>query len=244
MDNRRNSEDYRQIVISKWVEGKIESFKMPTLDEFEKQFNYYSYLIDRYLSNLVKKDAEILEIGCGWGPFIYALKKLGYSNIEAIDVIPECCEFVNREFGINIVCSDAINYFASKINKKFDVIVAFDVVEHLNKMEIIFLMQKIYESLKDNGVFIMRVPNGGSLNGLYIRYSGFTHELAFTCLSINEIFKVASFSDVICIPESEIQKRSPIKRFLRRTINKFVAKVFYLDPRFIDSANIIGIALK
>ena len=45
-----------------------------------------------------------------WGFHIY-FKKLGYLNIDAIDIIPECCEFVSQKYGINVECIDAIDFF-------------------------------------------------------------------------------------------------------------------------------------
>lgn len=116
-------------------------------------------------------------------------------------------------------------------------------MEHFSKNEIVTLMLSIFESLKPGGVFIMKVPNGGSLSGLYIRYSGFTHELAFTRLSINELFKAVGFQKVICIPEPDLNT-NPIKGLLKKLVKKFIARLFGLDPNFILSTNIIGVGVK
>ncbi len=93
------------------------------------------------------------------------------------------------------------------------------------------------------GCFIFRAPNGGSLAGLYIRHSGFTHEVAFTPLSINELLKIAGFRKVLVIPEPGISK-NPLKNLLDRILRYFLGKVFSLDPKFVRSANIIGIGIK
>jgi 2-polyprenyl-3-methyl-5-hydroxy-6-metoxy-1,4-benzoquinol methylase len=207
----------------------------------ENQSREYKVIIEKIFP--LQKGIEILEIGCGWGGLIYALKKYGFKNIDAIDIIPECCVFVSQEFGINVTCINALDFF-KKNNKKYDVIAAFDVIEHFNKNEIaISLMPSIFESLKKSGLFIMRVPNGGSPLGLYIRYSGFTHELAFTPLSINELFKAIGFQEVCCIPEPELKANS-IKGLLKRLVRKFSARLLSLDPSFINSANIIGVGFK
>lgn len=105
------------------------------------------------------------------------------------------------------------------------------------------LMSQIFESLKEEGLFMMRVPNAGSPRGLYIRYSGFTHEIAFTPLSIEELFKAVGFQRVYCIPEPELGN-NPIKRLLKRILAKFTARLLFLDSHFIYSTNIIGIGIK
>ncbi|MCM8833255.1 MAG: class I SAM-dependent methyltransferase, partial [Candidatus Omnitrophica bacterium] len=149
------------------------------------------------------------------------------------------------EFNVNGICEDAISFLRNN-NKKYDVIIAFDVVEHFNKEEIVVLTEYIYNSLKDAGIFIMRVPYGGSLGGLYIRYSGFTHEVAFTELSIEELFRTVGFNRIICIPEPDIHPNL-IKSSIKKIINKIIVKALGLpmkDPNFIRSINIIGIGFK
>ncbi len=242
MDSGEFKEDYRQFIISKWVTQEIKSFKQPSLLDLQNQSKYYKYLIEKFIPN--RKDIDILELGSGWGGFIYTLKKLGYSNIDAVDKIPECCAFVENEIGIKVICIDAFDFFPKRdTNRKYDVIAAFDVLEHLNKNEIVQLMQSIYEALSDNGVFIMRTPNGGSLSGLYIRYSGFTHEIAFTPLSVDELFKAIGFKKVYCLPDPKINFNL-LKDLVKKLAARFLAKLLSLDPNFINSTNIIGVGVK
>ena len=173
---------------------------------------------------------------------IYALKKFGFQHIDAIDIIPECCNFVKERLGVNVSCMDVFQFF-NQNDKKYDVIVAFDVLEHFSKNEIVLLMTSIFESLNNKGVFIMRSPNAGSPIGLYIRYSGFTHEIAFTSLSINELFRVIGFKRIYCVPEPELSSNI-IKVLIKRMVRKFVGRLLSLDSNFINSANIIGIGIK
>ncbi len=134
MDNREFKEDYRQFIIPKWVASNIETFKKQSIKDLEAQSKYYIELINKFFSS--EKEIDILEIGCGWGGFIYALKKLGFLNIEAIDIIPECCILVREKLGINVTCINALDFF-KKNSKKYDIISAFDVIGHLNKNEIV-----------------------------------------------------------------------------------------------------------
>jgi len=131
--------------------------------------------------------------------------------------------------------------FLRSTNLKFNLIIAFDVIEHFNKAEILELLHLIYENLEDQGVILVRVPNGGSLKGFYIRYSGFIHEICFTELSINEIFKVIGFKEIKVFPEPYLSKNL-LRKTIRKFINKALGKLFSLD--FINSGNLIALAKK
>lgn len=108
MGRKADAEDYKKFIISKWSNLNLESFKRPDINDLEKQSRYYEWILKRYIP--FDKDIEVLEIGCGYGYLIYTLKRLGYSHIEAIDIIPECCSFVEENFGINVHCLDVIDF--------------------------------------------------------------------------------------------------------------------------------------
>jgi cyclopropane fatty-acyl-phospholipid synthase-like methyltransferase len=222
MDSQGN---YRKFIIERWVSSHIDTFREPDEEVLTIQLRYYSKLIERFIPK--DKNIKILELGCGFGGFIYALKSYGYRNILGIDVIPQCCNFVSKKFNVKVICSDILDYFSKKgIKEQYDVIAAFDVIEHFEKGEIVKIMLYIYEALKENGIFIMRVPYGGSLRGLYIRYSGFIHETAFTELSINEPFRVIGFKEVYTLPEEKLVEVKHIKRITKKLINYLVGRIF------------------
>jgi len=72
MDSRENKGDYRRFIISRWVSSSIETFKKPSVADLEIQSRYYIPIINEFIPH--KKDIDILEIGCGFGGFIYTLK--------------------------------------------------------------------------------------------------------------------------------------------------------------------------
>lgn len=236
-------QDYRAIVISKWLESNIATFKQPTEEEIDSQVNYYKRIIKRFMKHL-GHDIKILEIGPGYGFFINTLIKEGFSNIEAVDLIPELVDYLAKRYNIKVYNSDIMNFFRmNKLDNTYDVIVAFDVIEHLRKDEILEILDYINKALKPNGLFIMRVPYGGSLAGLYIRYSGFTHETAFTELSVNEIFGVSGFKNITVIPENEFLGKN-FKYFFKKFLAKFLSKVLSVNAEFIICSNIICIGFK
>jgi 2-polyprenyl-3-methyl-5-hydroxy-6-metoxy-1,4-benzoquinol methylase len=237
MDSEGN---YRKFMIERWISSHIDTFREPDEEDLSIQLRYYSKLIERFIPK--DKNIKILEIGCGFGGFIYALKNCGYENILGIDIIPKCCNFVSNRFNIKVICSDILDYFNERgIKGQYDVIAAFDVIEHFEKGEIVKIMLCIYEALKENGIFISRVPYGGSLRGLYIRYSGSTHETAFAELIIDELFRVIGFKEVYTLPEEKLIEVKHIKRIMKKLINYLVGRILGIDPAYVNSSNIIAV---
>src|SRR5688500_2363574 len=101
--------DYREFLISKWATTGPENFPKPEPQDLENQSRSYEILIDKYFP--AEKNVRVLEIGCGWGGMLFTLQKRGYRNIEAIDIIPQCCDFVTKEIGIRATCVDAFQFF-------------------------------------------------------------------------------------------------------------------------------------
>lgn len=238
--------DYRKIVIPRWVEQGITSFPRPTREALAEQARHYHPLVDR----LMPKDhaAAVLELGCGFGSFLRALRDKGYTNVKAIDLIPECCAFVRDEIGVDAECADVID-FLSRDEGRYSAIVAFDVIEHFNKNEIVAIVERLHESLEPGGVLVVRVPNAASQAGVSTRYSGFTHETAFTPASLSELFTVMGFADVECLPDP-IHARTPLRAAVKRATRwaveqaLSVATMRMVPAAFTVSQNVTAVGRK
>ena len=238
--------DYRKVIIPRWVGQGVSTFPKPSREELKTQSRYSYPLIDRFLPE--NRGSSILEIGCGFGSFLLALTERGYTNLAAMDLIPACCAYVEEQIGVRPECCDLLDFLA-KDERRYDVIAAFDVIEHFTKNEIVAIVERLYDALNPGGVFIMRVPNGASLGGLNVRYSGFTHETAFTPASINELFTAIGFRAVECVPDP-IFANSPVKgavkQALRWTAERAMsfATFFAVDAEFAVSKNVTGVGRK
>jgi 2-polyprenyl-3-methyl-5-hydroxy-6-metoxy-1,4-benzoquinol methylase len=111
-------------------------------------------LIDHLLSlYLIKKDRKrlILEIGCGTGYQLEALKKWG--TIQGVDINKKSINIAKKS-GLDVkLCNAETDNIG--INK-FDVICLFDVLEHIENDTIV--IKKIYGSLKNNSLLFLTVP--------------------------------------------------------------------------------------
>jgi len=181
---------------------------------------YSSYKIPRYFTSHIPKDksAKILDIGCGYGQFLFALKQQGHENIKGIDInnesINEC-----RNKGLNVEQITDIRDFAKQATEKFDLITMSHVLEHIDKEKIIDTLAHIKKYLlKDGGEFILMVPNAQSYTGTYWRYEDFTHTIMFTAGSCIYVLKAAGFSNINFIDADGTQHMSGWKKLIIKTL--------------------------
>lgn len=137
------------------------------------------------------KDASCLDVACGAGALLFGLRQTGYNTLYGVDYSIEqvasaklVCE--------NVMQGDAIAYLTMN-KEKFDMITAYDIIEHFDKADIFTFVDAIYAALKPGGRLIVQTPNADSPWFGSIRYGDFTHELAFSPQSLSLVLKVAGF---------------------------------------------------
>lgn len=199
---------------------------------------YKSFFIDQLLPK--NKSIKILDIGCGYGLFLDACQKCGYTNYEGVDGGDKSyVEYAMNKLGLkNIAYSPAKEYLDSKENSQYDVITAFHFIEHIKRSEVLDLLSLISNKLKKDGLLIIEVPSGEGPVGLAAFYRDITHEFAYTTISLRHILFMTGFTDIKIIP-----------KFINSNIfirlgQKIIAKIFGRDDKFFFSSSIVAIAKK
>lgn len=127
----------------------------------ENNFTHYNSfkVIKKYL-----RGNEVLEIGCGAGSnsFFIASKGLKVTAIDiskkAVDKCIESSKFLKLQHLTNFIHSDFLQYTT---NKRFDSIVCYEVLEHLENDE--KAIKKIEALLNDGGIALISVPSVNSI---------------------------------------------------------------------------------
>lgn len=112
-----------------------------------------------FLSLQIGKDAQILDIGCRYGSLIYNLYQLGYHRVYGLDIDEKSLQIGKKAFP---EIADRIAYYnGEKIpfaGETFDVVLMFDVIEHIPKIKR-FLQAETHRILKKDGLLIFQTPN-------------------------------------------------------------------------------------
>jgi 2-polyprenyl-3-methyl-5-hydroxy-6-metoxy-1,4-benzoquinol methylase len=166
---------------------------------FARQIPIASYTVRRFLG--VDRGAKIVDLGCGHGTFLYCLRKAGFHNIEGVDGSPEQIAVAHR-CGISDARLQTIASFLSDApSESCDVVVLFDVLEHLTPQELFSTLDGVFRILRRGGRCIIHVPNAEGIHGMRSRYNDFTHELSFTRQSLRQITSTIGFSSVQCFED-------------------------------------------
>lgn len=165
LDENQNYKLFRCCVCN-FVYKDIEEVNYDILTED----NYVCYNFDRTreaieLAKVIKKFSKrepinILEIGSGTGSLLYSLNKLGY-NVLGIEPNRAAYNLALQNYpNIKVINS----YFNAKMlnNNNFDVIILYDVIEHLEPNNKLF--KEISDFMTDNMVLLIKSGNPSSLN--------------------------------------------------------------------------------
>ena len=116
-----------------------------------------------YLAN-PKTGQKILDIGCGRGELAFALAKAG-AEVTGIDYSESAISIAKDMFCDGNNSLPNLKYFNDdflqmQFDSKFDVIIAMDLIEHIEQENLGVFLKKISTLLKINGFFIVHTaPN-------------------------------------------------------------------------------------
>ncbi len=185
---------YRERIYQHYVHARPHSLAPATIDGLRPRKPYLEKIIRNHFPS--DKDALISDLGCGHGALIYFAQKAGYTNIVGTDTSPEQVAEAKR-LGIEGVHEgELMEALRSIPDNSHDVIIAFDVIEHFNKEELLPFVDEVYRVLRTGGKWIIHCPNGESPFASRMRYWDFTHEQAFTRTSLAQLLLASGFSEV------------------------------------------------
>ena len=163
---------------------------------------YLRAVIRKYFP--ANREAKILDVGCGAGLLLYFLREAGYTRLWGIDTSPEQVQDARNSGFEQVERANALEFLGNTADRSFEVIVAFDIIEHLTGPELLRLADEIHRVLSDGGLWLIHAPNAEGFFGNRIRYADLTHEQAFTRESIHQLSRAAGFSETKCFEDSPV----------------------------------------
>ena len=124
-----------------------------------------TYILDQ-IKNRNMKNLKILDVGCGGGIICEPLARLG-AKVTGIDFAPNNIKAAKihskkNKLKINYIHKDIEK---SKLDEKFDLILMFEVLEHLDDWK--KTIKKIKKNLNKNGTIIISTINRNLLSKLF-----------------------------------------------------------------------------
>ena len=136
--------------------------------------------------------------------------------------------------------------------ERFDLIVAWDVFEHIEKTALGALLQSVRPKLTPRGRIIARFPNAGSPFGQFYQWGDTTHVTALTSDSVNQLAFASGLKllryGAPCMPVRGIGLARSVRRTMlsavRALIERFVRFAFFDGRPVPISPNLVVVLEK
>lgn len=185
-------EDYRNRIYERYASLVQDATSVFNEDEASRWGRAYDTFLKGWLPE--RKDASILDIGCGGGRLLYFFKSKGYTNLQGVDISPEQV-ILSLQVTDYVTEGDAIE-FLQNAPQSFDLITGLDIIEHFQKNEALQFLEACYNALRGGGRLILQTPNAESPWGMMHRYNDFTHEIAFNPNSLKRLLELCGFCKI------------------------------------------------
>lgn len=157
-----------------------------------------------------------LELGYGNGNF------MGFARQRGIGIVGVETQAELRARASAAGIENHASVDALAVDRQFDLVVAFDVFEHVDQAALPGLLRQLAGHLAPGGVLLCRVPNGESPFGRYFQHGDLTH---VATLGLSKFTQLAAVTGLAVLCHGELPwyrtARNP-KRLLRAALRALV----------------------
>lgn len=225
---------------ARWKSWVGEDFGQPT----RRACAYFNLLWRRFIRQR-RGAMKVLEIGFGNGQFLGWCRQHGLTvrGIETNDLL------IARAQEAGFDCAHSLADLGDPGDTRFDVIVLFDVLEHLPTDAITDFLRELAIRLAKDGRIILRTPNGGSPFGLNHQHGDPTHATVLTANKLKFLSAPAGLKVCYCGEDLHPLRGMPLRtwpasllrRVLHRLLERLVRFAFAPQPRGVLSANLLTV---
>lgn len=168
---------------------------------------------------------EVLEIGFGNGQFAAWATESG-GRYQGIEVAPD---LVSRGraagYDVRLIGESSSGLAASS---SLDLVIAFDVLEHLPQRTLLRTLQDVKLALKPGGCLLARMPSGDSPFSGAIQFGDLTHRVRLGSEAVKQIALQVGLNVDQCREPAFPVRGLGIRSLVRRTLIAFVRRLGYL----------------
>ena len=181
------------------------------------------------------KDKRVLEIGFGAGSFMSWAKERG-ATVSGCELIEDLCSAgISKGYDTRF---GGVETFAEEAGM-FDLIVGFDVMEHIDPSESVEFMRSLRYLLKDEGRFLARVPNGASPWGMAYQHGDISHVNALSSGKFQQLAYASGMKLLYCrnavrLHDPDSKFMDMLRYFFRDLIERVISSAYGLDKGPMD----------
>jgi SAM-dependent methyltransferase len=125
----------------------------------------------RLISRLLPQDGRILDVGCGNGAALLAIRDVGFTHLTGVEIDPAAAERA-IESGLDVHCGELLEVDVPAAS--FDLVRMGHVIEHV--LDPMATLKRAYRLLKPGGILMGETPNTDCFDcKLFKRYWGALH---------------------------------------------------------------------
>lgn len=188
---KNNSSKFEKNYFTGYYRDNVGSFGIKDLQRSLNWFHGWFKHLESFVDFTKGNGRKVLEVGCSMGGASFLLADRGFT-VFASDISKYALEKAKK---LAKLLGKNISFYTFDVQKdipireKFDIICAFEVIEHLEKPEA--AIKNMRSKLKTNGVLICSTPNGE-----HAVSDDPTHINIKSALEWKKIFESAGFKDI------------------------------------------------
>lgn len=162
---------------------------------------------------------RVLDIGFGNGEFMHYCRSRGW-QVSGTEIDPGLVELA-RQAGFDAHAAEAL---ATLPEKSFDLVVAFDVLEHISQADLPGFLRQMAARMAPSGMLLCKFPNGDSPFGRPFQNGDVTH---LTTLGEAKIRRLAGLAG-LQVTRLAGEARPTVDRSWRMVVSRFVVRLLEL----------------
>ncbi|MFH1954278.1 MAG: class I SAM-dependent methyltransferase [Pseudomonadota bacterium] len=197
----------------------------PDSPQFKKRLSGEKHRV-RFM-RAAKRSGRLLDIGCGYGYFLFACRKEGF-EVQGLDVSEWARQYAEQKLGLSVKIGEIGE--ADWPPGSFDIITMWHSLEHTRHPGL--AVSKAAHWLKRNGILVVDVPNyeGTDARFLWEEWDGWQlpyHLWHFTPSSLKRLLDISGL-EVVKMKNyhSEVIKKKLHSFFMLRPVARCIAKLY------------------